>query len=111
MTDKEGNLRNEIMMRRVTPYTMCGLALALGMTRSALLRYKNNYDGFYDTIQNARLICEKYAEESLFVGKNPAGVVFNLKNNYSDWKDKQEVEQTGQGSIVNFIMPKTDKSE
>lgn len=77
----------------VRPITFTGLAIACNMSRQDLLNYKKEYE-FFDTINKARLVCEEYAEQQLFVGKNAAGVIFNLKNNYG-WKDKMEQEHTG----------------
>jgi hypothetical protein len=76
------------------PYTITGLALSLDTTRQGLMNYQER-DEFYDTIKKAKLQCENYAEEQLFVGKNTAGVIFNMKNNYG-WVDKQEIEQSGE---------------
>lgn len=70
------------------PYTICGLAYALDIDRKTLLNYEKSSE-FFPTIKKAKLRCEMYAEEQLYVGKNAAGVIFNLKNNY-DWKDKIE---------------------
>lgn len=72
------------------PYTICGLALALDVDRDTILNYQKERD-FFGTIKKAKLKCEKYAEECLYTGKNVAGVIFNLKNNYG-WKDKIENE-------------------
>ena len=36
---------------------------------------------------------EAFTEEMLITGKNTAGVIFSLKNNFG-WKDKTEVEAT-----------------
>lgn len=76
---------------REEPLTMCGLALTLGMSRQALSKYKEK-DEFVDTIKNARLQVEQSIESGLLKGYNPAGAIFNLKNNF-DWKDKTEVDQ------------------
>ena len=35
-------------------------------------------------------MCEAYAEETMFFSRNPAGVIFALKNNYN-WTDKHDV--------------------
>lgn len=72
------------------PYTVSGLANALDMTRQSLLNYEEKEE-FFDTIKRAKSKIEQFAEESLFIGSNTAGVIFNLKNNYN-WKDKQEIE-------------------
>lgn len=76
------------------PKTMSGLANALRMDRKSLLNYKNR-DRFFHTVKKAREIVQQYVEEYLFQGKNTAGAIFNLKNNFG-WKDKQEVEQSGE---------------
>ena len=76
------------------PYTISGLALSLGVDRRTIVNYSHNEE-FFPTIKKARAKCENYAEEQLFIGKNTAGVIFNLKNNYS-WKDQQEVNLGGQ---------------
>ena len=75
------------------PYTISGLAVALDTYRSLLLDYEEKEE-FYYTIKKAKQKCEKYAEEMLFRGQVVAGVIFNLKNNYKNWKDKQEVEHS-----------------
>lgn len=86
------------------PYTITGLALALGTTRNVLLDYENAEHYAEDigeelleqirhTIKDAKEKCHNFAEERLFAN-NPTGVIFNLKNNYSGWVDRQEVEQT-----------------
>lgn len=79
------------------PYTISGLALALGFdSRQSLLNYCKYEDdedvSFLDTIKRAKAKCEFDIERGLLSGKyNPTGAIFNLKNNY-DWKDKQEIE-------------------
>jgi hypothetical protein len=81
------------------PLTITGLALALGTGRNVLIDYENREE-FSNTIKRAKLLCENYAEESLFLGKNVAGAIFNLKNNYG-WKEKQEIEHQG-GVFINL---------
>lgn len=72
------------------PYTMCGLALALGLTREGLAGYSRR-DEYSDIILQARQHVEAYAEERLHSGGSPVGVIFSLKNNFG-WKDKSEIE-------------------
>ena len=73
------------------PYTVSGLAVALGTTRRTLLDYEEK-DEFFHTIKNAKAKIEAYNEEMLYNKNIPTtGVIFNLKNNYG-WKDKQEIE-------------------
>lgn len=80
------------------PLTITGLALALDTSRQTLLEYEGEVEGrgqntkeFVDTIKKAKQMCENYAEAYLYSGRNVAGAIFNLKNNYG-WKDKREVE-------------------
>ncbi|MFC0235502.1 terminase small subunit [Fictibacillus phosphorivorans] len=75
------------------PYTITGLALALDTSRETLLDYEDK-DEFSDTVKKAKLKCENYAEKFLFKGKNVVGSIFNLKNNYKRWVDKQEIVKT-----------------
>lgn len=73
------------------PYTISGLAYALGTTRRTLLDYQDK-DEYSHTIKKAKAKIEAFNEELLFSKDVPTvGVIFNLKNNY-DWKDKQEIE-------------------
>lgn len=75
------------------PYTITGLAIFLETSRETLLDYEKEYefDEFSDAIKKAKAKCHNYAENYLYEGKNQAGVIFNLKNNYG-WKDKTESE-------------------
>lgn len=62
---------------------------------------------FSHTIKEAKEKCEAYAEEQLFIGKNPHGVQFALKNNF-EWRDKTEIDHTSKGekvSGINYIVP------
>lgn len=88
------------------PYTITGLALALDTSRKVLLEYEER-DEYRNTIKRAKLMCENYAEEQLFISKNTAGVIFNMKNNYG-WADKQEHEISGE--TTQNIKTQTDLS-
>ena len=73
------------------PYTVSGLAYALGTTRRTLLDYQEK-DEFSHTIKTAKAKIERFNEEMLYSKDvSTTGVIFNLKNNYN-WKDKQEIE-------------------
>lgn len=87
--DKNGlsylvEVTHKVMTERRT-YNMGGLALALGMSRQALIDYKNK-DDFLDTIRAARLMIENSKAESLAGAKNVAGVIFDLRVNH-DWRE------------------------
>lgn len=73
------------------PYTVSGLAYALGTNRQTLLNYEAK-EGFFDTIKGAKAKIETFNEEMLYSKEVPTtGVIFNLKNNYG-WKDTQAIE-------------------
>jgi hypothetical protein len=79
---------------RNAPYTMSGLALALGMSRQALLGYEHRDERFLVTVKRARSRVEGELEEQLLTReKQVAGHIFNLKNNFG-WRDTQEIEHT-----------------
>lgn len=92
-----------VMMKQYKPYTLSGLAVALGCSRITILNYSKE-DDFFITIKEAKDKCEAYAEESLFIGKNPTGAMFNLKNNHTDWHDKQEHELSGGLSYADALQ-------
>jgi hypothetical protein len=73
----------------IRPVTITGLALALDTTRQVLMDYQGREE-FTDAIKRAKLRCECYAEEQLFIGRNSNGAQFALKN--YGWKDQQHVE-------------------
>lgn len=95
MFDKYGNM----IVVGAKPYTMTGLALALGFnSRSTLLDYQGK-DRFSDTITRAKAKVEQYAEERLFDKDGANGAKFSLANNFKRWKEKQEIE----GSLKNTV--------
>lgn len=73
------------------PYTVSGLALALGTNRETLNRYGKK-DQFYDTVTRAKEKCHVFWE-GVLNSRNAAGAQFNLKNNWG-YQDKVEVEHT-----------------
>ena len=73
------------------PYTVTGLALALGTTRRTLLDYEND-DEFSHTIKMAKTICENYLERKALKGEIPPAVgIFMLKN--FGWRDQPHFDQ------------------
>lgn len=72
------------------PYTMAGLASALGMSRSALCEYGHK-EGFGDTVKAAREKVHEQIEGLLYSGSGCTGAIFSLKNNFG-WKDRHEVD-------------------
>ena len=78
------------------PYTMAGLAYALGMDRRTLLEYSKT-DQFSPTIKAARNRVQLDVERRLMEG-NSTGAIFNLKNNFG-YVDKTEVDQNVSGEL------------
>lgn len=74
------------------PYTITGLALALGFTtRQALLNYEGKEE-FVDTVRRAKSRVERYAEERLYDKDGANGAKFSLANNFKGWSEKQQIE-------------------
>lgn len=80
------------------PYTMAGLAYAVGLSRQALMEYSHR-DGYGDAIKEARQKIERDVERRLMETTNQAGAIFNLKNNFG-WRDKTETDITTQGEKI-----------
>lgn len=87
------------------PPTIAGLARHLGFeSRNALSEYEKieNHKDIEEkekiaiacTIKKARLRIEEYLEENLIEGKQVAGTIFNLKNNFG-YVDRTEQEHKG----------------
>lgn len=73
--------------QRDKPYTMCGLALALDISRMTLINYRNKSREFEYVVKRARLFVERSNEELLFVGSKGQikGAIFTLKANFG-WR-------------------------
>ena len=69
--------------------TVTGLAYALDIDRSTLIRYEVKGE-FRNTIKRAKQLIAIALESHLY-GNNVTGAIFNLKNNFG-WKDKTEQE-------------------
>lgn len=87
--DKE---TGEYVLEQYKPYTVGGMAVYLDTSRDVLIDYGDN-DKYSNTIKAAKDKCYAYVEESLFVGKNPSGAIFSLKNNYG-WTDVSKIDAT-----------------
>jgi len=93
LRDRKGLKTDTPITVQTQPYTITGLAVFLSVDRDTLMNYQAKSE-FFGTIKRAKQRCEAYAEEQLFIGRNVAGAIFNLKNNYG-WKDKMETEHSG----------------
>jgi hypothetical protein len=94
------------IMSEQRPYTVTGLARAIGLTRQSLLNYAAR-DEFFDSIQAAMQRCQEYAESQLF-GPYANGAKFNLTNNYQgkyqSWADKQVVAGDPEAPLSNPLV-------
>jgi hypothetical protein len=96
------------------PWRMSGLAYYLGVSRVCLLDYKNRTK-YGQIVERAKDKIEASIEQLLLErgGPSPAGIIFNLHNNYS-WRQKseQDINVGGQENNpvkiqVNFTKPGT----
>ena len=90
--------QKEFMESWPAPYTMHGLARALGLSRQALMEYSHR-EQFGDTIKEARDKVAEDVETRLMDGKAQAGAIFNLKNNFG-WRDEFHNDVTSGGKPI-----------
>ena len=89
----------EKLVSKPTPYTMSGLAYALGVDRQTLLNYSKKAD-FFGTIKKAKTRIEQSVEERLLGSTGVvAGQIFALKQNFgwdalTNEDDKKEAHVT-----------------
>lgn len=84
-------LGDNVTISDPAPYTMSGLAHALGTNRQTILNYSKKEEYFY-TIQSAKARVERDLDERMNDKTTfTPGLIFNLKNNFG-WRD--ETEQT-----------------
>ena len=102
LKDNEG----KIVKEQYKPFTITGLANALGLSRRDLLSY-NEKDEFRNTVTRAKSIVEQYAEERLFDRDGNRGAIFSLSNNFKGWADKQTIETT-KDPVININMVNND---
>ena len=81
--------------RSEEPYTVPGLAYALGFAdKQSLMDYSKDSE-FSFTIKRAKARIESQRNRRLVDGNgNTAGMSFDLNNNFG-WTDKQNIEHTG----------------
>lgn len=84
------------------PYTITGLAVALGTDRSTLIEYAGK-EKFSYTIKSAKAKIENYTNEAMLSNKlNTVGSIFNLKNNYG-WKDQTHTDLTSKDEKIEGL--------
>lgn len=90
------------------PYTMAGLAYAVGVDRETIRNYSKKEE-FFGTVKRAREKVQTDVERRL-METQPTGAIFNLKNNfgYVD-KTEQELNHSGDVKFINGVpRPKRD---
>ena len=89
---------------RDVPYTLAGLAVALGMDRISLYNYSKR-DEYFNTIKKAKDIVAQAWEEHAFI-KGNAGSIFVMKN--YGYTDRQEVsvEHSNFGEVLDKFVGK-----
>jgi len=101
----------EVLREHQIPFTITGLALALGTSRATLMNYEKK-EKYFNTVKEAKTKVENYAEKRLF-GNNATGPIFALKN--FGWKDKSEVDQNTKISLKkstqDFLSQVTGEGE
>lgn len=96
ITDKEGN---PVIVGK-KPYTITGLALALGFaSRQALLNYQGKR-AFYDTVTRAKMRCQEFAETMLYDKNGSRGAQFSLDHNFGWSKDGADAGGNVQGVVM-----------
>lgn len=91
-SDKLGTM----VMPDPEPYTMSGLAYALGVDRKTIVNYSKD-DKFFHTIKNARARVERDVERRMSDKSTfTPGLIFNAKNNFG-WRDDKHVDHTTKG--------------
>jgi len=76
-------------------YTVSGLCIWLGITRTTLCEYETN-PRFSDTVKRAKMRIENNLEELAEIGLiNSSVSIFSLKNNFK-WTDKTDVNLQGE---------------
>ena len=86
-------------------YTVSGLCLWLGITRTTLCDYENN-PRFSDTVKRVKMRIENNLEELAELGLINASVsIFSLKNNFR-WTDKTDIQLQGEWKTNPFAFRK-----
>ena len=92
------------------PLTMTGLALHLGFSNRNAVNYYKKFPEFVDSVERAKLFVENQYEMNLMKrGTSPVGSIFALKQ--FGWKDKTEVEVSGEQEFIEFVLALTEKKK
>jgi len=104
------NSGSVVKLNNPEPYTVSGLAMALDCDRVTLLNYEKKDKEFFSTIKRAKSKIEYCVERGSLESGKPVGYIFNLKNNFKQWKDKTESDVNMNSKSVVFVS-KADTKE
>ncbi len=105
LVDKNGDAvkdaSGKAQMKTVLPYTLTGLALALGLeSRDELYSFKD--EKMQRLVKMAILRIEEYAEERLFSKEAFSGVKLFLSVNFDRWREADDVDE-------EYVLPEEVK--
>lgn len=100
VTEVQERIRGYIKETPMDLWTWTGLCVYLGTTRETLSDYEKKPE-FSDSLKAAKQLIE-HAYELRLIARGNAGDIFALKN--FGWKDKQEVEQTGEQKLTIEVV-------
>jgi len=107
--DEEG----KPILEQFEPFTVTGLALALGTSRETLIEIETQRSGysddFVDAITRAKLRCQNYAEKQLFLARSANGPIFALKN--YGWTDRQDIHAHVEHSFELLLADAEDDTD
>ena len=91
------------------------LAQNMGVTRSTLYKWKSLNTDFVDILKEDREYCDVIVENALYEQAkegNIAAIKFYLTNRRRNvWKDKQDLEVTGEVGIADVIKKSRERME
>ena len=97
------NATGEPIKKVEFPYTLTGLALALGLdSREALFSFED--EEMSRLVKIAVMRIEEYAEEKLFSKEAYSGVKLFLSVNFERWQDKNDDDSDG-----DYVIPEEAK--
>ena len=95
-------------IKKNEPYTVTGLAMALGTTRKTLVEYEKKGNELSDAIKRCKTVIENFYECRLSF-PNPAGAIFALKN--FGWTDRMDLVSEGKATNIGKVVILPAKSE
>lgn len=106
VTDKNGNIltdeNGEIIKKVALPYTLTGLALAVGLdSREELFKFEDPEINRY--LKMSAMKVEEYAEERLFSKEAFSGVKLFLAVNFDRWNDGVNDEESNEYSVPEYF--------